>query len=189
MSRPVCKPRVSPTRGIVIIVDLIQFVGTWTEDVGPPFSSHTFTWELNGARLRGRWVIEASDSPAARAAKESGRPQRIEMQIGEPWLEDGLLLFHVDGGPFVSVSEARVGTGNEEVLVGTEQGELASDWSGDGRFILYALTTAGTGSGDIWALTLDGDRKPFPVAQTGFVETETEITSSITVVLNWKPQP
>jgi hypothetical protein len=97
------------------MVDLTQFVGTWTEDAGPPFSSHTFTWELNGARLRGRWLIAASDSPAARAATESGRPQRIEMQIGEPWLEDGLLLFHVNGGPFVT--EFRL-VGQSEAVVG-----------------------------------------------------------------------
>lgn len=84
------------------MADLTQFVGTWIADAGPPFSVHTFTWKPEGSRLRGRWLIEAPDSPAARAAAAAGRPQRVDMQIGDAWLEDGLLLFHVNGAPFVA---------------------------------------------------------------------------------------
>jgi len=80
--------------------DPIHFVGTWTADAGSPFSTHTFTWEADGTRLRGRWIIEAPDSPPARAAAAAGRPLRIEMQIGDAWLEDDLLLFQVNGVPF-----------------------------------------------------------------------------------------
>jgi hypothetical protein len=83
------------------MADLIHFVGTWTADAGSPFSIHTFTWESEGARLRGRWRVEAPDSPATRAAA-AGRPLRIEMQISDAWLEDDLLLFRVSGVPFVS---------------------------------------------------------------------------------------
>jgi hypothetical protein len=36
------------------------------------------------------------------------------MQIGEPWLEDGLLLFHVNGGPYIT--EFRLVDSNEAVL-------------------------------------------------------------------------
>ena len=43
------------------------------------------------------------------------------------------------------------------------------DWSPDGRFLLYRSIDPKTGS-DIWALPLDGDRKPFPVVQTNFDE-------------------
>ena len=84
------------------MADLIRFVGTWTADGGSPSSTHTFTWESEDARLRGRWLVEAPDSPAARAAAAAGRPLRIEMQISDAWLEDGLLLFRVNGVPFVS---------------------------------------------------------------------------------------
>ncbi len=84
------------------MADLTQFLGTWIQDIGPPFSNHTFRWELEGSHLRGRWVVEAPDSPAARAATEAGRPLRIEIQIGDAWLDDGVLLFHVNGAPFVA---------------------------------------------------------------------------------------
>ena len=43
-------------------------------------------------------------------------------------------------------------------------------WSPDGRFILFANSSAKTAR-DIWAVPLDGDRKPFVVVQTGFEET------------------
>ena len=38
----------------------------------------------------------------ARAAAAAGRPLRIEMHIGEAWLEDGRLLFRANGGPLVA---------------------------------------------------------------------------------------
>jgi hypothetical protein len=82
--------------------DLTHFVGSWVADAGAPFSTHTFTWELEGSRLRGRWLIEAPDSPATRAVAAAGRPLRIELQIGDAWLEDGLLLFHVNEGSLVA---------------------------------------------------------------------------------------
>jgi hypothetical protein len=84
------------------VADLDHFVGTWTAENGSPFSTHTFTWESEDARLRGRWRVEAPDSPAASAAAAAGKPLRIEMQISDAWLEDGLLLFRVNGVPFVS---------------------------------------------------------------------------------------
>jgi Tol biopolymer transport system component len=49
-----------------------------------------------------------------------------------------------------------------------------SSWSADGRFIAYTLAgAAGTPSStaDVWVLPLFGDRKPFPLAQTEFIET------------------
>lgn len=91
--------------------DLSQFVGTWTADVGTPFSSHTFSWERAGSRLRGHWRIRAPDSTTA----ATGQPKLVEMEISEPWLEDDLLLFHVNGGSLVT--EFRI-VGRGETVVG-----------------------------------------------------------------------
>ena len=46
-----------------------------------------------------------------------------------------------------------------------------SDWSADGRFIAYTLSGTFPARSDVWVLPLFGDRKPFPIAQTTFVET------------------
>jgi serine/threonine protein kinase/Tol biopolymer transport system component len=55
-----------------------------------------------------------------------------------------------------------------------------SSWSADGRFIAYTLAGGGfpgqssssvdATTADVWVLPLFGDRKPFPVAQTEFIE-------------------
>ena len=48
----------------------------------------------------------------------------------------------------------------QELLLESGQDKVVSDWSADGRFILYYSLDPQT-SYDIWALRLEGDRKPF----------------------------
>ena len=57
----------------------------------------------------------------------------------------------------------------EELLLAPAEGAFPTDWSPDGRFVLYSSASAKTGS-DIWALPLQGDRKPFEVVKTDFSE-------------------
>ena len=45
-----------------------------------------------------------------------------------------------------------------------------SDWSSDGRFVLYTFSGSFPATSDIWALPISGDRQPFPVANTRFGE-------------------
>ena len=97
------------------MAQLTDFIGTWKAENGPPFSKHTFTWQQLDGHLVGRWILEVPDAATARAAAAAGRPTRAEMQIGEPWLEDGVLFFHVNGGPFIS--EFRL-LGKAEAVVG-----------------------------------------------------------------------
>jgi hypothetical protein len=49
------------------------------------------------------------------------------MQIGEPWLEDDILLFHVNGGPFVT--EFRL-VGDHEAVVGAAVHKLPAQFAG-----------------------------------------------------------
>ena len=57
------------------------------------------------------------------------------------------------------------GAGAPELMVGSSTLVVAKSWSPDGRFMLYAQVNAGTGA-DLLAIPVDGDRKPFVVAQT-----------------------
>jgi Tol biopolymer transport system component len=57
------------------------------------------------------------------------------------------------------------GAGNEKLLLATPQTKVQSDWSPDGRFLLYRSLDSKMGY-DLWALPFEGDRKPFPVVQT-----------------------
>lgn len=59
--------------------------------------------------------------------------------------------------------------GDDELLLGGSDNKAATDWSPDGRFLLYQRRgdTPKTGW-DIWALPLGGDRKPWAVVETNF---------------------
>lgn len=108
------------------VTELDDFVGTWRADEGAPYSTHTFTWERAGAYLRGRWVIKAANSEAAHVVVAAARPAQFEMQVGKPWLEDGLLLFHVNGGPYLT--EFRL-VGPAEAVVGAAVKHLPPEFT------------------------------------------------------------
>ncbi len=61
------------------------------------------------------------------------------------------------------------GTGEAETLVEADSSMQPESVSPDGRFLLFARASAGTVTwtgGDIWALPLEGERKPYPFIQT-----------------------
>jgi Tol biopolymer transport system component len=65
--------------------------------------------------------------------------------------------------------------GTEEVLLRSSEPKIPTDWSRDGRFLLYTNTDAKTGA-DIWFLPLTperagGEPKPVPYLKTEFSET------------------
>ncbi|HVP44535.1 MAG TPA: protein kinase [Terriglobales bacterium] len=60
------------------------------------------------------------------------------------------------------------GIGPEEKLLESKAIMAVCDWSPDGKHILYAQATENGAASWIWALPLDGDRKPFPLVQTPF---------------------
>jgi hypothetical protein len=60
--------------------------------------------------------------------------------------------------------------GNEQPLLESSENKLVSDWSPDGRFILYSSQNPKTAR-DLWALPLEGNQKPFAVVQTAFEDT------------------
>jgi Tol biopolymer transport system component len=90
------------------------------------------------------------------------------------WSPDGLRVLFPSNrkGSFDLYIKAASGAGQEEPLV--KLGTLhawATDWSRDGRFILYEIPGVDTGQ-DLWIAPLFGDRKPFPYLRTQFNEGE-----------------
>jgi Tol biopolymer transport system component len=55
------------------------------------------------------------------------------------------------------------GAGNEDLLLKAEQATNVTDWSKDGRFMIYHTARVPR---DLWILPLTGDRKPIPFLQT-----------------------
>ncbi len=87
------------------------------------------------------------------------------------WSPDGKrIVYRVDRkGPADLVAKAADGTGEEEVLLKGEAFIIPTDWSRDGRYILFNQVGKDTGT-DLWVLPTFGDRKPIVVLRTPFSE-------------------
>jgi Tol biopolymer transport system component len=66
------------------------------------------------------------------------------------------------------------GLGKEELLYRTESNIVDLDWSADGKYITFTGVVKSGTNFDLFALPLDGKRKPFP-----FLETETREESAV----------
>ena len=107
------------------------------------------------------------------------------------WSPDGTRIVFGTGAPGAGglPEKARLvqtlvnGTGANETLLeavdtpsrpcGPRQCTLVpTDWSADGRFVLYTFFGTFPQTLDIWALPLFGERKPFPVIHTEFPESQ-----------------
>ena len=78
------------------------------------------------------------------------------------WSPDGARIVfssNREGGVFNLFEKPSGGGGQEQLLLKTSQPKMATDWSRDGRYIVYDETDATSGA-DIWLLPLSGDRKP-----------------------------
>jgi Tol biopolymer transport system component/predicted Ser/Thr protein kinase len=64
--------------------------------------------------------------------------------------------------------KAATGAGSDEVLFASEDRKAASDWSRDGRFVVFSTQGTKTRT-DVWTLSL-ADRKPAVFLQTDFIE-------------------
>jgi len=65
--------------------------------------------------------------------------------------------------------QLRAPEASEELLLATSEPKFPTDWSADGRFLLYEALSQKRGL-DLWALPMDGSRKAFTVVQTDFNE-------------------
>ncbi len=110
-----------------------------------------------------------------------GLRTRLSFDAGQDnlpiWSPDGLRVLwpsNREGGGYDFYIKSATGAGREEVLlkVGTATG-WATDWSRDGRFILYQVPAAKTGQ-DLWIAPQPAgnaaDQKPYPYLQGPFDE-------------------
>lgn len=77
------------------------------------------------------------------------------------WAPDGnRIVFNKSGGG-LTVIHADRSIGEQPLPVAPDAGvKIAVDWSSDGRFVMYRQFDREASTTDLWALPMDGDRKP-----------------------------
>ena len=153
--------------------------GTRLGTVGPPDENGLINPELapDGRRVvvqrwnQGKnslWMLDSTQSVAA--------PFTFTPSVQPIWSPDGsrVLFASSQNGPYDLYEKAASGAGTEQVVFSSADTKTPTDWSADGRLVLYQSLNEKTGS-DLWALPLVGDRKPFPAVQTSFDERNGEL--------------
>jgi eukaryotic-like serine/threonine-protein kinase len=113
------------------------------------------------------WIIDTARNISSRLTDDPGA------DTSPVWSPSGTsVAFQGQRLGKVSLRQKMInGTTPDDSLLGGADGIAPSDWSVNGRFIAYTLTTGRFPPKlDVWVLPLFGDRKPFALAQTAFFE-------------------
>ena len=113
------------------------------------------------------WIADAQRGTTSRFTFDPG------VDLAPVWSPDGSHIVYEAARNGVMGLRLMLASGasNEETLL-EERGGIVTptDWSHDGRYILFERSTTSRQASDIWALPLFGDRKPFAVIATPFVD-------------------
>lgn len=152
---------------------------TWLDRTGRP--DGTVGEPLAG--VRGGELSPDGHTLAIHTARgEVGRPDELLMDMARGtltpltsersgnarWSPDGTrIAFNGERTGILNIYSKVVGSSTPaDVVLALNEAINLSDWSPDGKYILYA-TQSPTTARDVWAVPLEGaDRKPFPVVQT-----------------------
>jgi Tol biopolymer transport system component len=111
------------------------------------------------------WLLDLRRGALSRLTVDAG------IDLFPTWFPDGrrVAFASTRKGAYDLYWKPVIGFGNEELLFADAQDKNPMDWSPDGRFLLYRVIDPKSGN-DLWALSMDGNRKPVPVVQTNFDE-------------------
>jgi eukaryotic-like serine/threonine-protein kinase len=152
--------------------------GKQLESAGPPGVINDIVLSRDGKRLaiqRGLdgtfdiWLMDLARGVPSRFTFEAGS------EDNPVWSPDGNFVAFSSGTGGADVlfniyRKASSGVGNPELLFKSDSSKEPTDWSSDGRFILFNQYGGQTAS-DVCVLPLFGDGKPYPLLHSEFEET------------------
>ena len=116
------------------------------------------------------WVIDVARDLPTRLTTDAAAEQ---LPI---WSSDGnSVVFDAIRGGVRGIYQRSMNNGGSEELLVTGGPNAPSDWTSDGRFILYARTLTSTRR-DIFVLPLFGDRQPYPILASVFDEYRAQLS-------------
>jgi len=109
------------------------------------------------------WLIDIARSASARFTFDPA------WDLAPVWSPDGNTIVFASARPGLPNLYAKPASGgtNEELLLKTDKVKVPTDWSTDGKFILYREIND-KGKFDLWVLPLEGDKTPKPFLQDDF---------------------
>jgi serine/threonine protein kinase len=134
--------------------DLSGISNPWSSPDGRRLAVHAMT---NGNV--DVWIL---DLPRGVYSRFTSHPAPEALPI---WSPDGrhIVFTSLRGGTADLHMKTADGSGTDEPLVTLPGNERPSDWSRDGRMLLFKTSDPSHGSSDIWALPLDDPKKAFVV--------------------------
>jgi Tol biopolymer transport system component len=128
------------------------------------------------------WMI--ANGPQGALQRFTSHPA---VEMSPVWSSDGRQIAFQSsrkGGGFYDLYRKPVAGGDEVVLLESADNKMMNDWSLDNRFLLYVVQGREQVPRDLWAMPVNGDGKPFPVANSKVLEAAP--TPPITVIMNWQ---
>ena len=117
------------------------------------------------------WLFDLSRSTPTRFTLNQSRDSN------PVWAPDGRRVAFAstrDGAHGIYVMSAG-GAGEEELTLKSESPIVPTDWSADGRYIVYS-TGGDAANSDVWIVPVSGERTPVPVLQTPSSETDARLS-------------
>ncbi len=117
------------------------------------------------------WIYDISRGVPTRFTFDAG------LDSSPIWSPDGSRIIFRSSrkGAYDLYQKPSSGAGEEVALLVSPVSKFPTDWSPDGRFLLFQNLDPKNGS-DLFVLPLEGDRKPSPFVQTPFEESQAQFS-------------
>jgi eukaryotic-like serine/threonine-protein kinase len=138
-----------------------EYLDTW---LSPDGKRLVFSAEGSADGTGDLWIRDFARGVTTRFTFEP------ENQFAPVWSPDGRqIVFSTTRKTWDLFIKDAAGTGDPVLLLESAENKFVTDWSKDGSILVFASDNPDTGW-DLWALPLGGDRKPFPLRKTKFME-------------------